>query len=217
MNYTALVTAVQDYTENTFSTADINLFIVQAETRIYQTVSFPNLNKTVTLNFVASNRFLDCPADYLATNTFAVIDATGAYSYLLNKNIGFIREAYPVIAATGVPKYYAIAGTQDANAKELKFMVGPTPATALAVELQYFYYPESITTVSGGQTWLGDNFDPVLLYGTLVEAYTQMKGEADMLALYDSKYKEAIALAKRYGDGTMKTDSYRSSGGRIAG
>ena len=217
MNYTELVTAVSDYTENTFSTADINLFIKQAETRIYQTISFPNLNKTATLNFVANNRFLDCPADYLATNTFAVISATGVYSYLLNKNVGFIREAYPTVAETGVPKYYAIAGQQDADAKELKFIVGPTPATALSVELQYFYYPESITTVAGGRTWLGDNFDPVLLYGTLVEAYTQMKGEADMLALYDTKYKEAITLAKRYGDATMKTDSYRSGGGRMAG
>ena len=217
MNYTELVTAVSDYTENTFSTADMNLFIKQAETRIYQTVQFPNLNKTATLAFTPNDRFLNCPSDFLASNTFAVISATGEYSFLLNKNIGFIREAYANPATTGVPKYYAIAGEQDADAKELKFVVGPTPATALAVELQYFYYPESITTVVGGRTWLGDNFDPVLLYGALVEAYTQMKGEADMVALYDSKYKEAIALAKRYGDGSMKTDAYRSGGGRIAG
>jgi len=217
MNYAALVTAVQDYTENTFSTTDINLFIVQAETRIYQTVKFPNLNKTASLAFTANSRFLNCPSDFLASNTFAVVSATGEYSYLLNKDVGFIREAYPNPATTGTPKYYAISGTQVADAKELQFTVGPTPDTALAVELQYFYYPESITTVSGGQTWLGDNFDPVLLYGTLVEAYTQMKGEADILALYDTKYKEAIALAKRYGDGTMKTDSYRSGGGRITG
>lgn len=215
MLYSELVTAVQDYTENTFSTADINLFIKQAETRIYQTIKFANLNKTVSLAFVPNNRFLDCPSDYLATNTFAVISATGEYSYLLNKDVGFIREAYPNPATTGVPKYYTTAGTQVADAKELRFMVGPTPATALAVELQYFYYPESITTVVGERTWLGDNFDPILLYGTLVEAYTQMKGEADMLALYDTKYKEAIALAKKYGDGTMKTDSFRSSGGRV--
>jgi hypothetical protein len=211
-----LIQTVSDYTENTFSAADMATFVRQAETRIYQTIQFPNLNKTATLAFTPNNRFLDCPSDFLSTNTFAVVDATGAYSYLLNKNVGFIREAYPTVTETGVPKYYAIAGQQDADAKELKFIVGPTPATALSVELQYFYYPESITTVAGGRTWLGDNFDPVLLYGTLVEAYTQMKGEADMLALYDTKYKEAIALAKRYGDGAMKTDSYRSSGGRIA-
>lgn len=216
MLYSELVTAVQDYTENTFSTADINLFIKQAETRIYQTVRFPNLNKTVALSFVANSPYLDCPSDFLASNSFAVITA-GVYSYLLNKDPNFIREAYSTVAETGTPKYYTISGTQDADAKELKFMVGPTPASNLPVELQYFYYPESITTVPGERTWLGDNFDPVLLYGTLVEAYTQMKGEADMLALYDTKYKEAIALVKRYGDGAMKTDSYRSGSGRIAG
>lgn len=211
-----MVTAVSDFLENTFSTADMNTFITQAETRIYQTVQFPNLNKTATLAFTPNVRFLDCPSDFLASNTFAVVDGTGAYSYLLNKNVGFIREAYPNPATTGTPKYYAISGAQDADAKELKFTVGPTPATALAVELQYFYYPESITTVAGGRTWLGDNFDPVLFYGTLVEAYTHMKGDADLLALYEKKYTEALGLAKKYGDGTMKTDSYRSSGGRVS-
>lgn len=217
MNYAALVTAVQDYTENTFSTADINLFIKQAETRIYQTVRFPNLNKIASLALVPGNQYVDCPSDFLAANSFAVISATGAYSYLLNKDPNFIREAYSSVLDTGVPKYYAIIGALGANPLALRFIVGPTPAVGLSLELQYFYYPESITTVAGGQTWLGDNFDPVLLYGTLVEAYTQMKGEADMLSLYDTKYKEAIALAKRYGDGAMKTDSYRAGSGRMVG
>lgn len=216
MNYTELVTAVSNFLENTFSTADMNVFITQAERRIYQTVQFPNLNKTAALAFTPNDRFLNCPADFLAPNTFAVISATGDYSYLLNKNIGFIREAYANPNTTGVPKYYAIAGEQVADAKELRFMVGPTPATALAVELQYFYYPESITTVAGGRTWLGDTFDPVLFYGTLVEAYTHMKGEADLMAVYEKKYQEALVLAKKYGDGTLKTDSYRSSGGRVS-
>lgn len=214
MNYTELVQAVSDYTENTFSERDMALFVTQAEKRIYNTIQFPNLRKTTAINFVAASPYLDCPADFIAVQSFAVIVA-GAYSFLLNKDPNFIREAYPNPNNTGTPKYYALYGPQDAVATELKLLIGPTPPTALAGELQYFAYPESITTVAGGQTWLGDNFDPVLLYGTLVEAYTQMKGEADMLALYDTKYKEAIALAKKLGDGTMKTDAYRSGGGRI--
>ena len=217
MNYTELVNTVSDYLENSFSTADMNTFITQAEKRIYQTVRFPNLNKTVALNFVANNPYLDCPSDFLAPNSFAVISAAGVYSYLLNKDSNFIREAYSTVAETGVPKYYATIGAQNADPLALRFLVGPTPNALLPIELQYFYYPTSITVAADGRTWLGDNFDPVLLYGTLVEAYTQMKGEADMLALYDTKYKEAIALAKKYGDGTMKTDSYRSGGGRMAG
>ena len=214
MNYTELVQAVSDYTENTFSERDMALFVTQAEKRIYNTIQFPNLRKTAAIAFVANSPYLDCPADFIASQSFAVI-VTGAYSFLLNKDPSFIREAYPNPNSTGTPKYYALYGPQDAAPTELQFLVGPTPPTALAGELQYFFYPESITTVAGGQTWLGDNFDPVLLYGSLVEAYTQMKGEADMLALYDTKYKEAIALAKKLGDGTMKTDAYRSGGGRI--
>lgn len=216
MTYTELVTAVQDYTENTFSTADLNLFIKQAETRIYNTIQFANLRKTATINFVANSPYVDCPADFIAPQSFAVV-ASGVYSYLLDKDPNFMREAYPVPATTGTPKYYAIYGPQDADAKELKFIVAPTPSTGVTGELQYFFYPESITTVVGGRTWLGDNFDPILLYGTLVEAYTQMKGEADMMAVYDTKYKEAIALAKRLGDVVMKTDAYRTGGGRVKG
>lgn len=214
MNYAALVIAVQDYTENTFSTADINTFIVQAEQRIYQTIQFPNLNKTAAINFIAADPYVDCPSDFIAAQSFAVVD-TGVYSYLLNKDVTFIREAYSNSATTGTPKYYAVYGPQDASPIALKFLVGPTPGTGVTGELQYFFYPESITVAASGRTWLGDNFDPVLLYGTLVEAYTQMKGEADMLALYDTKYKEAITLAKKLGDGTMKTDAYRSGGGRM--
>jgi hypothetical protein len=99
---------------------------------------------------------------------------------------------------------------------ELSLILGPTPDAAYYVELHYYYYPESITTVASGQTWLGDNFDTVLLYGSLVEAYTYMKGEADIIGLYDTKYKEALALAKRLGDGMERTDSYRTGQVRIA-
>ena len=140
----------------------------------------------------------------------AVINAAGEYEYLLNKDVNFIRQAYPLPTDTAIPKYYALFGPQSTNAAELSFILGPTPDASYTVELHYYYYPESITTVSGGQTWLGDNFDTVLLYGALVEAYTFMKGEQDLITLYDGKYKEALALAKRLGDGMERQDAYRS-------
>jgi hypothetical protein len=146
----------------------------------------------------------------------AVIEATGAYEYLLNKDVNFIRQAYPIPTDTGIPRYYALFGPTTTSGvdpqitNELSFILGPTPDTAYSVELHYYYYPQSIVDSATGQTWLGDNFDSVLLYGTLVEAYTYMKGEADMMALYDGKYKEALAMAKRLGDGMERQDAYRS-------
>jgi hypothetical protein len=208
MNYTELVTAVSDYTENTFETSEMNTFIQQAEQRIYNTVQFPSLRKNVTGTITANNKYLSCPLDYLSTFSLAVIDATGAYEYLLNKDVNFIRQAYPQPTDTAIPKYYALFGPNSAVANELSFILGPTPDATYTVELHYFYYPESIVTAS--TTWLGDNFDTVLLYGTLVEAYTFMKGETDMMQLYDGKYKEALALAKRLGDGLERQDAYRS-------
>jgi hypothetical protein len=208
MNYTELVTAVSDYTENTFETSEMNTFIEQAEQRIYNTVQFPSLRKNVTGTITANNKYLSCPLDYLSTFSLAVIDATGAYEYLLNKDVNFIRQAYPQPTDTAIPKYYALFGPNSAVANELSFILGPTPDATYTVELHYFYYPESIVTAS--TTWLGDNFDTVLLYGTLVEAYTFMKGETDMMQLYDGKYKEALALAKRLGDGLERQDAYRS-------
>jgi hypothetical protein len=138
----------------------------------------------------------------------AVIDATGSYEYLLNKDVNFIRQAYPKPTDTAIPKYYALFGTQSNDINELSFILGPTPDATYSVELHYYYYPESITTAVN--TWLGDNFDSVLLYGSLVEAYTFMKGEQDLIALYDGKYKEALGLAKRLGDGMERQDAYRS-------
>jgi hypothetical protein len=217
MNYAALVTAISDYTENTFDTVDINLFITQAEQRIYNTVQFPSLRKNVTGSVTVSNKYLSCPVDFLAPYSLAVVDGTGAYTYLLNKDVNFIREAYPTPTSTGLPKYYALFGpTTSAGAPttELSFILGPTPDTTYTVELHYFYYPESITTAV--TTWLGDNFDSVLLYGALVEAYTYMKGEPDMVSLIGSKYKEALALAKRLGDGMERQDAYRSGQLRVA-
>lgn len=228
MTYTELVAAIQTYTENNFptitladsstvsSTAQIARFIQQAEQRIYNTVQFPSLRKNVTGTVTASNKYLACPDDFLSTYSLAVINTDGSYEYLLNKDVNFIRQAYPTPTDTATPKYYALfgptttAGLNPAITNELSFLLGPTPDTTYSVELHYYYYPESITTVASGQTWLGDNFDSVLLYGSLVEAYTFMKGEADLIGLYDGKYKEALALASRLGDGLERSDAYRS-------
>lgn len=213
MNYTELSAAVQDYTQNYESdfVANIPLFVKQAEQRIYNTVQFPSLRKNVTGITSASNKYLSCPNDFLAVYSMAVVDTDGAYEFLLNKDVNFIRQAYPTPTSTGIPKYYALFGPTVAGStitNELSFLLGPTPNNSYTVELHYYYYPESIVTA--GTTWLGDNFDSVLLYGTLVEAYTFMKGETDMMQLYDGKYKEALALAKRLGDGMERQDAYRS-------
>ena len=214
MNYAALVSAVSSYTENTFPTVDMNLFITQAEKRIYNSVQIPSLRKNVTGSTTTSNKYLQCPTDFLSTFSLAAINpTTGAYTFLLNKDVNFIREAYPKPTSTGAPKFYAIFGPRSDNEAELTFILGPTPDAVYSTELHYFYYPESIVTASN--TWLSDNYDPALLYGTLVEAYTYMKGETDMLALYDGKYKEAIAQLKRLGDGLERQDAYRSGQARI--
>ena len=215
MNYAALVVAISDYTENTFKTVDVNLFITQAEQRIYNSVQFPSLRKNVTGVLSSSNKYLACPNDFLSPYSLAIYPAsgTGDYIYLLNKDVNFMREAYPNPATTGTPKYYALFGpavTGSTITNELTFILGPTPDANYNAELHYYYYPESITTASSGQTWLGDNFDTVLLYASLVEAYTYMKGEQDMMQLYNQKFMEALALAKRLGDGLERQDAYRS-------
>jgi hypothetical protein len=232
MTYSELVTSIQTYTENTFpattladstvvsSTTQLNRFITQAEQRIYNTVQFPSLRKNVTGTVSSANKYLSCPEDFLSTYSLAVIAASGDYEYLLNKDVNFIRQAYPnPTTDVGIPKYYALFGPTVSGAtitNELSFILGPTPDALYYVELHYYYYPESITVTASGQTWLGDNFDTVLLYGSLVEAYTYMKGEADIMAFYDAKYKEALALAKRLGDGLERSDAYRSGQARVA-
>ena len=200
------------------STTQINLLIRQAEQRIYNSVQFPSLRKNVTGSVTANNKYLTCPGDFLATYSLAVIDSTGSYEYLLNKDVNFIRQAYPKPTDTSIPKYYALFGptvSGSAVSDELSIILGPTPDVSYAVELHYYYYPESITVAADERTWLGDNFDSVLLYGTLVEAYTYMKGEADLVTLYNTKYNEALALAKRLGDGMERQDAYRSGQVRI--
>lgn len=210
MNYTQLSAAIQAYTENPSAdfVAQIPTFVQQAEQRIYNSVQFPSLRKNVTGSTTGNNKYLACPSDFLAVYSMAVVDGTGAYEYLLNKDVNFIRQAYPTPTSTGLPRYYALFGPQSNDPNELTFILGPTPDATYVVELHYFFYPPSIVTA--GTSWLGDNFDSVLLYGSLVEAYTYMKGEKDMMELYNQKYIEALALAKRLGDGMERQDAYRS-------
>ena len=219
MNYAALSAAIQAYTENTEAdfVTNIPVFVTQAEQRIYNSVQFPSIRKNVYGQVTANNKYLQCPTDFLAVYSIAIVTDvtgvdmnTGTYEYLLNKDVNFIRQAYPTPNDTGVPKFYALFGPRSDNADELTFILGPTPDTAYFTELHYYFYPESITVAADGRTWLGDNFDSVLLYGSLVEAYTYMKGEQDMMALYNGKYQEALALAKRLGDGMERQDAYRS-------
>lgn len=215
MNYTDLVAAIENTTENTFETADMNRFIRVAEQRIFNFIDFPLARKNVTGALTSGNKYLQCPDDFLSVYSLAVIAANGSYTFLLPKDVNFIREAYPNPTVTGVPKYYSIFGPQSDDETKLTFILGPTPNAALTAELHYFYYPESITTIAGGQTWIGDNLEMVLLYASLVEAYIFMKGEADVLKMYEDKYKEALMLAKKLGDGMQKSDAYRNGTIRV--
>ena len=214
MTYSELVIAVSDYCENTFPTADMNVFIKQAEQRIYNTVQIANLRKNMTGVVTTGNPYLSAPNDFLSAYSLAVISG-GEYLYLLNKDVNFMREAYPNTAAAyrGKPKHYAIFGPQSSLVTELTFLLGPTPDATYSVELHFYYYPESIVTA--GVTWLGDNFDSALLYGTMCEAITYMKGEVDTVKLYNDRYVQAIALLKNLGDGKQRMDAYRDGQVRI--
>jgi hypothetical protein len=207
MDYTALCENIQSYVESSFSTDQLNTIIRQAEQRIYNTVQLPALRKTSTLTAVPSSPYINCPNDYLSTFSLAVIDALGDYYFLLDKDVSYIREAYPSASTTAQPKYYALFGGQIADDAELRFILGPTPNSAYSLELQYFYYPESIVTA--GTTWLGDNFDSALLWGCVVEAYIFLKGEESLIAVYKNRYEDALALLKMLGDGKERGDAYR--------
>lgn len=213
MTYTELVQFVCDICENTFPTDDMNMFIKQAEQKIYNTVQLPSLRKNVTGSLSSGNKYLSTPADFLSVYSLAIIDADGEYHYLLNKDVNFIREAYPKPSVTGRPEHYAIFGPNSALPNELTLIVGPTPDSSYGAELHYYYYPESIVTAQ--ETWLGDNFDSALLNGTLVEAIRYMKGEADMVALYQSMYDRAMVLLKQLGDGKQRMDAYRDGQIRV--
>lgn len=218
MDYTALFETTKGYVENDFpdttwtdsagtgevtltSTEQINTFIQQTEQRVFNSVQLLDLRKSVTGLCSSGNKYLSVPSDWLATFSLAVVDSDGNYEYLLNKDVNFIRAAYPNPNDEGLPAYYAYF---DENS----FILGPTPDDDYSVELHYFYYPESIVTA--GTSWLGDNFDSVLLYGTLLEAYTFMKGEADVIANYQKRYDEALAMIKQLGEGKNRQDAYRS-------
>lgn len=220
MTYTELVAEIQAYTENyeQLFVDNIPVFVTQTETRVYNSVQLPPLRKNVTGVLSPNNKYLPCPLDYLSTFSLAVVDGDGRYEYLLNKDVNFLRAAYPNPSTTGLPQYYAIFGpavTSNVATDELTFILAPTPDSVYNVELHYYYYPESITVAADGRTWLGDNYSPVLLYGSLVEAYTFMKGEQDMMAYYDKKYQDALMQLNRLGTGLERGDAYRDGQAKI--
>lgn len=205
MDYSSLKTAVEDSTENTFSATDFALLTKLSEQKIYNSVQLPNLRKTSSLTLTIGNPLLAVPADFLSAFSFGVTSGT-TFSFLLNKDVNFIRESFPNVAVTGTPQYYALYGTQTPLVQS--FLLGPTPAAALTAELNYFYYPESIVTATN--TWLGDNFDSVLFNAVMVEAARFMKQEQDIVAMYNDQYVQSLTLLKNLGDGKDRQDSYRS-------
>lgn len=208
MNYTELKTAVEDYTENTYSATDFATMTKLAEQKIYNSVQLPALRKNVTGTLTANNKYLQCPDDFLAVFSLAVILPSGAYEYLIDKDVNFIRQAYPSPTDTGTPRYYSIFGPRSDNASELTFILGPTPDASLNAELHYFYYPESIVTA--GTSWLGDNFDSALFNAVMVEAARFMKAETDIVQSYESQFGQSLILLKNLGEVKGLRDAYRS-------
>jgi len=207
MNYTELVQAIKDYTENEETTfvSQIPTFVRQAEERIYRSVMIPELRKNATASTSAGNQYLARPADFLSVFSIAVVDGSGNYNYLLDKDVNFIREAYPTSATQALPQFYGQFDGDDTVGSG-NFILGPTPDADYTVELHYYFDPPSIVTT--GTSWLGDNAEAALLYGCLIEAYTYMKGEADMLNLYEQRYQEALAQLGGVGIRSMR-DNYR--------
>jgi hypothetical protein len=209
MNYATLTTLIQQYCESTETSfvANIPTFVQLAEERVYNTVQIPAIRRNQIGTLTIGNKYLTLPSDWLATFSLAAIDpVTNAQEFLLDKDVNFIRQSYPDPDDQGKPKYYAIF---DDNT----FILGPTPDLAYQVEMHYYYIPQSIVTA--GTTWLGDNYETVLLYGSLREAYTYLKGEADMMQYYEQKYQEAVQQLARLGDGLNRRDSYRSGQVRL--
>jgi len=208
VNYTQLKTAVEDSTENTFSSTDFATLTQLAEQRIYNAVQLPALRKNVTGTLTQGNAYLSAPTDFLSVFSLAVIDGSGNYEYLLNKDVNFIRSSFPNPSTQGTPKYYAIFGPNSGNLDELTLILGPTPSAALTAELHYFYYPVSIVTA--GTSWLGDNFDSALFNAVMVEAARFMKQEQDIVAMMDKELGQSLDLLKNLGDGKNRQDAYRS-------
>jgi hypothetical protein len=201
MNYTELKTNIEDICENSFTDDQLAMFTQQAEQKIYNTVQIPALRRNVTGTLTASNKYLSSPADFLYSYSLAVIDGSGVYHYLLNKDVNFMREAYPNPTSEGLPKHYAYFDDDT-------IILGPTPDSSYSMELHYGYYPQSI--VVANNTWLGDEFDSALLNGALIEAIRFMKGEPDIIQNYEKMYLQSIALLKTLGDGKLREDTYRS-------
>lgn len=213
MNYADLCTTLQNTTENTFSAAQLAVFFKQAEQKIYGSVQLPSLRKNAVGAVTIGNPYLSLPTDFLSAFSVAVILATGEYVFLLNKDVNFLRMAYPNPTTSGPPRFYALFGSTPGTVDGLSCILGPTPDAAYNVELHYNYLPVSIVTA--GNTWLGDNFDGALLNGALVEAIRFMKGDVDMIKLYNDMFTQSIALLKNLGDGKMRQDAFRSGQTRV--
>lgn len=201
MNYTELKTNIQDICENTFTDAELDMFTEQAEQKIYNSVQIPALRKNVVGSMTSGNNYLAVPTDFLWSYSLAVVDGSGDYHFLINKDVNFIREAYPSSTPNAQPIHYAYFSDDS-------FMLGPTPNVGYTSELHYGYYPPSIVTAA--TSWLGDNFDSALLNGALIEAIRFMKGEADVVSMYEKLYLQSIGLLKNLGDGKLREDTYRS-------
>jgi hypothetical protein len=208
MNYATLSSKIQEYVQSTETSfvANIPTFVQLAEERIYNSVQIPAIRRNQTATLTLGNKYLTLPGDWLATFSLAVIAGDGSQEFLIDKDVNFIRQSYPSPTDTGVPAYYAIFD-QDT------LILGPTPDSNYQVEMHYYYYPESIVTA--GTSWIGDNFETVLLYGSLREAYTYLKGEADLIQNYEQKYQEAMQMLYRMGDGLNRRDAYRSGQVRV--
>jgi len=208
--FTTLKSAIQDYTQNTESTfvADLAIIIQQGEDRIIKSVELPNFRKNVTGTFTSGNQYLATPSDYLYPFSLAVLDSSNNYTYLLSTDVSFIREAYPSASTTGTPKHYA-------QFDDTTFIVGPSPSSSLNVELHYYYIPQSITASSDGTSWLGTNTPELLLYASLIEAYTFMKGEPDVMANYEKRFQEALQRLTLLSDGYNRKDAYRDGQRKI--
>ena len=211
MTYTELVAQIQSYTENEYSTVDVNTFITQAENRIFNGVNLPDLRANFTGTITGGNKYLDLPDDWLATYSLAVIDnTTNEYSYLINKDVNFIRQSFPDTDAPfyAKPQYYAVFDDDT-------FILGPTPDINYGAELHYFYYPVSITTAASGTSWLGDNYSTALLYGSLLEAATYLKESPEVITNYTNRYQEAMNELLGLAEGKNTRDAYRSGQARI--
>jgi hypothetical protein len=207
VNYSELTALLEDTVENSFTAEQLAFFFQQAEQKIYQAVQIPALRRNQTANLTLGNKYLSLPSDFLYVFSLAVVKADGAYEYLVDKDVNYIREAYPTPTTTGTPKFYAIFDKDT-------LILGPTPEANFGVELHYGYYPESIVTA--GTTWLSENYDPVLINGALVEAARFLKLEQDMIGLYGTMFTEALMQLKIFGDGKLRQDSFRSGQARVS-